>query len=176
MKKYLRIILIIFIVLFSVFLVFICFLFFAKGKPAENMAFGVNFSQKQTERLRLDWKEVYTALLDDLEAKKIKLAVHWDLIEPQKEVYLFDNLDWQIQEAEKRDAQILLAIGMKTPRWPECHIPDWAKGLAKEEQQDYILKMIGQVVSRYQDSGVISAWQVENEPFFPFGECPWIDK
>jgi hypothetical protein len=176
MKKHLKRILIIFIALFSAFLVFICFLFFVRGKPAENITFGVNFSQKQAGIFRLDWKEVYTALLDDLGAKKIKLAVHWNLIEPKKEEYYFDDLDWQTQEAEKKNVQILLAIGMKTPRWPECHIPDWAKDLTKEEQQDYILKMIGKVVSRYQNSDAILGWQVENEPFFPFGECPWIDK
>ena len=23
---------------------------------------------------------------------------------------------------------------------------------------------------------LVWAWQVENEPFFPFGECPWVDR
>ncbi|GAH45089.1 unnamed protein product, partial [marine sediment metagenome] len=31
-------------------------------------------------------------------------------------------------------------------------------------------------VLRYKDSKAIEYWQVENEPFFPFGECPWVDK
>ena len=36
--------------------------------------------------------------------------------------------------------------------------------------------MIEEIVLRYNDSSVIKIWQVENEPFFPFGDCPWTDK
>jgi hypothetical protein len=31
---------------------------------------------------------------------------------------------------------------MKTPRWPEYHIPSWASNLNKEEQQEEILKCL----------------------------------
>jgi hypothetical protein len=70
----------------------------------------------------------------------------------------------------------MLAIGMKTPRWPECHIPEWAKGLSKEKQQEVILKMLEAVIGRYQNHLAISSWQVENEPLFSFGQCPWVDE
>lgn len=36
--------------------------------------------------------------------------------------------------------------------------------------------MLKEIVTRYQQESTIWAWQVENEPFFPFGECPWKDK
>jgi len=65
---------------------------------------------------------------------------------------------------------------MKSGRWPECHIPDWAKNLTKKEQQEEILEMLENIVLRYRDSEAIEMWQVENEAFFPFGECPWVDK
>ena len=65
---------------------------------------------------------------------------------------------------------------MKTLGWPECHLPKWAKGLDREEQQEQVLQLLEQIVNRYKDSGVIEYWQVENEPFFPFGQCPWKDK
>jgi len=136
----------------------------------------VNFSQKHAESLGLDWKENYLALLDDLNVKNIKLAAQWDLIESKKDEFDFEDLDWQITEAEKKDAKILLVIGMKTGRWPECHIPDWAKNLSKDEQQKAILKMLEQIVLNYRSSTSIDMWQVENEPFFPFGECLWVDK
>ena len=109
-------------------------------------------------------------------AKNIKLASYWDLIEREDGKYNFEDLDWQIKEAENRGAKILLVMGMKSPRWPECHIPDWAKNLNKEEQQEKILKLIEKNILRYRESPVIEYWQVENEPFFPFGECPWRDK
>ena len=153
-----------------------CYLFIGQAPQPEKINWGVNFSQKQAEALGLDWRETYSALLDDLGAKKIKIATHWDLLEPKKDEYIFEDLDQQIEKAEGSSAKILLAIGMKTPRWPECHIPEWAKPLEKGEQQKEVLELIEKIVSRYQESEAINIWQVENEPFFPFGDCPWSDK
>jgi len=152
-----------------------CF-FIGRPPQPEKIDWGVNFSQKHAELLGLDWRETYSALLKDLGVKQIKLLTQWNLLEPVPTQYNFDDLDWQIKEAENQNAKILLVIGMKTGRWPECHIPDWAENLSKEEQQDKILKLIENIVLRYQSSEAIWAWQVENEPFFPFGECPWVDK
>lgn len=153
-----------------------CYFFVGQARPAEKIVWGVNFSQKHSELLGLDWRGNYSALINDLGVKNIKLAAHWDLIEPGKNEYSFEDLDWQIRTAEEKGVNLLLVIGMKTPRWPECHIPQWAEGLDKEEQQAEILAMLETIVLRYRDSRAVSRWQVENEPFFPFGECPWADK
>ncbi len=164
------------VVILGLFLIIICCFFIGFPKQAENITWGVNFSQKYTEGLGLNWRETYLAILDDLGARNIKVAVHWDFIEGKEENYYFDDLDWQIREAEKREAKIILVIGMKTPRWPECHIPEWAVNLSKEKQQEKILKLVEGIVLRYRESKAIKYWQVENEPFFSFGECPWYDK
>lgn len=158
------------------FLLSVGYLFIGLPPPAEKIDWGVNFSQKHTENFGLDWKTVYLALLDDLKVKNIKLITHWDLIEPIEGDYDFQDLDWQIKEAENYQAEILLVIGMKTGRWPECHIPQWARNLTKEEQQEKILTLVEKIVLRYRGSTSINGWQIENEPFFPFGECPWTDK
>ncbi|MBZ9578733.1 hypothetical protein KJA14_02680 [Patescibacteria group bacterium] len=172
-KKILRRLL---LILLFLFLVFLAYLFIGTAPEAEEITWGVNFSQKHTKNLGLDWKETYLALLDHLKAKNLKVAAHWDLIEPEDGKLYFEDLDWQITEAENRGAKILLVIGMKTTRWPECHIPGWAVDLGKSQQQEKILRMIQVLVLRYKDISVIWAWQVENEPFFPFGVCPWVDK
>jgi len=166
---------IIFVLLILV-LIFICY--FSIGNPPkpepEKIVWGVNFSQKHAEDLGLDWQETFLAILDDLGARNLKINTQWDLIEAEKDKYDFDDLDWQIQKAKERGAEIILIVGMKTPHWPECHIPDWAKNLNKEEREKEILEMLETIVLRYQFD--VWAWQVENEPFFPFGECPNIDK
>ena len=161
-------------VLLFLFIVLIGYFFIGGPKEAKEIVFGVNFSQKHASNLGLNWKNVYLALINDLGAKKIKIATYWDLIEPEEGEYYFQDLDWQVEEAEKKNVKLLLVIGMKTPRWPECHIPYWAKN--KEVQQKKILKLLKEIVLRYKNKKVIWAWQVENEPFFPFGECPWSDK
>ena len=145
----------------------------------KKIIWGVNFSQKHAANFGLDWKNLYLNILDDLKIKNIKIAFHWDIIEPQKDNFYFEDTDWQINEAQKRGVKIIPVIGMKTSRWPECHIPDWAKNLSKEEQKERILKLIDEMIKRYGDERykeTIKAWQVENEPLFPFGECPWYDK
>ena len=173
MRKILKRILLTFLVFL---LAFAGYLFIGKTEPAKEITWGVNFSQKHAELLGLSWKETYSALLDDLGAKNLKVVAQWDLIEQEKDEYNFEDLDWQIQKADEKGAKILLVIGMKTGRWPECHIPDWAKNFSKEEQQKEILEIIEKTVLNYRDSASIETWQVENEPFFPFGECPWADK
>lgn len=173
MKKNIKMI---FIILLIFLAAVICYFFAGKTTPAENIIWGANFSQKHAQNFGFDWKEVYSALIDDLGAKKIKVAAHWDLLEPEKDRFYFDDLDWQIKTAGEKGAKLLLAVGMKTPRWPECHIPDWAKNLSKEDQQKEILEMLEAIVLRYKNNDAVWAWQVENEPFFPFGECPWVDK
>lgn len=178
MKRFLKYF---FLFLLFFFVSLIIYFFSGRPQPAENIIWGVNFSQKHAEKLGLDWKKTYLALLDDLQTKNIKVAAYWDLIEQEKGEYNFDDLDWQIKQAKEHQAKVLLVVGMKTPRWPECHIPDWAKNLNKEEQQERILELIKTTVLRYRWSDpmpgeVVWAWQVENEPLFPFGECPWTDK
>ncbi len=154
----------------------IAYFFVGSVPQTDSVTFGVNFSQKHAKYLGLDWRETYEAVLDDLRVKELKLITHWDLIESQRDKFYFEDLDWQIEEAARRDANIILVIGMKTGRWPECHIPEWAKSLSKQEQQGRILKLVNEFVSRYKDKEVIWAWQAENEPLFPFGECQWKDK
>jgi len=152
------------------------FFFLGKAPRAEQIKWGMNFSQKQAENLKLDWRETYLAILDDLGVKNIKLVAYWDLVEPEKDKYNFDDLDWQIKKAEEKGVNLILVVGMKTPRWPECHIPNWAKNLGKEEQQKEILGLLDKIVLRYRERVSVWAWQVENEPFFTFGECPWVDQ
>jgi hypothetical protein len=157
-------------------LVVIGFFFLGTPPQAEKITWGVNFSQKHAQNLGLNWKETYLALLADLEVKNIKLITHWDLIEPVENEYFFEDLDWQVEKVEEKGAKILLVIGMKTGRWPECHIPEWAKNLTEEKQQEEILELLEAIILRYRGRPSVNFWQVENEPFFPFGECPKIEK
>lgn len=162
--------------LLVILLVLISYFFIGTAPRAEKITFGVNFSQKHVQNFGLNWKKAYTELLYDLKVKDIKLITFWDLIEKNQDEFNFEDLDWQIEQAEIKNAKILLVIGMKTGFWPECHIPRWAETLDKEEQQERILNLLEKIVLRYKEKSAITVWMVENEPLFHFGECPWIDK
>lgn len=141
------------------------------------LEYGATFSQKQALDLGLDWKKVYLAMLDDLGVKKLRLPAYWDEIEKSEDVFYWDDLDWQITEAGRRNMEIILAVGGRLPRWPECHFPAWTNKFSKEEREKKILEYIEKTIKRYKDQKNIVFWQVENEPFLThFGECPKLDK
>ena len=168
--------------------VIFCYFFVGKSKPVEKIDFGVTFSKIYAEELGLDWEETYSAILDDLKVKKIRLIAYWPEIEPSEGNFSFDDLDWQINEAKKRGVEIILAVGRRLPRWPECHEPQWVQNqnlnLPEAEQTRYgagknqkLLEYIEKTVNRYKANPSIIAWQIENEPFLgTFGQCPKLDK
>jgi hypothetical protein len=73
--------------------------------------------------------------------------------------------------------EVILAMGGRLPRWPECHYPDWTNALSEEEKQTEGLEYLKNTVDRYKNRPEIIYWQIENEPFLPhFGICPPFDK
>lgn len=143
---------------------------------AEPESFGVSFSAQHTEGVGLDWKEVYDATLDDLGVRNLRLSAYWNEIEPADDQFDFSILDYQMKRAEDAGAKVVLGVGRKLPRWPECHEPAWADALPEEEIQQKVLEMIPVVVERYQNSPALVMWQLENEPFLDFGDCPLADE
>lgn len=167
------------IVLFFLWLLvgaFFVFVFLpAPSTPAERVRFGVTFTPSHARYLGLDLQQTYRSILDDLGVRELRLAAHWDDIEPRQGKWNFQELDWEIAEAAKRGARIVLTIGQKLPRWPECRIPAWAKALPESERDAALLRMLETVVIRYSDNPAVVSWQVENEPTFSFGACPAPD-
>ncbi len=165
---------------FSIFFIILIFLIFllsqdyfsSKSQPR----YGITFSQKQAKDLGLDWQRAYLTILDELHIKNLRLSAYWNEIEKDEGLYRWQNTDWMISEASKRNIAITLAVGGRLPRWPECHFPDWAKELNDEARQEKILNYINKTVNRYKNIQSIKTWQVENEPFLSnFGDCPKPD-
>jgi hypothetical protein len=164
-----------------IFLIIFFFLLFIFSRrwiySRDEISYGVTFSQKQAIALGLDWKNVFIAMLNDLRVKNLRLSAYWDDVEPQAGKFSWTDLDWQIAAAGKNYTKIILAVGGRLPRWPECHTPAWAVGLDKSAREAEIIAYITATIKRYKDDKNISAWQIENEPFLTnFGECPEFDK
>lgn len=142
--------------------------------PARSMQWGVTFSEKFSRLFDFGegktWQDNYDALLDDLGARHLRLIAYWDLIEPQDGAYDFSGLDYQMRRAEEVGADVILVVGKKVPRWPECHTPEWAAALSQEDRDMRVQKFVSAVVERYTHSPALRYWQVENEPFLAFGE------
>ena len=159
-------------------LIFLLLFIYANLPVAQNknkIPLGVTFSSRYASDIGLDWRANYLAMLDELEIRKIRIPVYWDLVEKNEGQYDFADLDWQLNEAAKRNAQIILVIGRKVPRWPECFIPKWT-GEDTDIQKQKLLAFEKNVIERYKHNHPeIVSWQVENEPFLDFGVCPMVD-
>ncbi|KKQ21854.1 hypothetical protein A2999_02465 [Candidatus Wolfebacteria bacterium RIFCSPLOWO2_01_FULL_38_11] len=161
-------------IIFIIFGVLILLIQPAKTPGAK--IWGVDFSSLYTRQLGLDSREVLPAILNDLKVKDFRLNAHWSEIEKAEGHYDFSELDFQVNEIEKAGGKIILSVGKRLPRWPECHEPEWIKKEKEEMKNEKLLKYIEKVVNRYKNNESIWAWQVENEPFlWGFGECPRTD-
>ncbi|MFA5925657.1 MAG: cellulase family glycosylhydrolase [Parcubacteria group bacterium] len=142
----------------------------------DDIKWGVAFSKPFSTEMGLDWRENYLAVLDDLGVKRVRLPLYWQDIESQAGKYNFADYDWMIEEAKKRDVELILVAGRKLPRWPECHAPVWTDKLPENEKEDDLINFMSESVKRYRDIPNLYLWQVDNEPFLSFGECAITDK
>ncbi|OGN09730.1 MAG: hypothetical protein A3J46_02740 [Candidatus Yanofskybacteria bacterium RIFCSPHIGHO2_02_FULL_41_11] len=156
--------------------------------PRGDFVYGVSFSRFHADELGLDWEETYLAILNDLNVKNFRFSAHWPLIEPEPGKYNFSEFDFQMAEAKKSGASVILAVGRRLPGWPECHEPQWVQNKKSEIKnqkelslfiQERVLKYIETVVGRYKSYDNIIYWQIENEPFltgFSRSACGPLDK
>jgi hypothetical protein len=151
-------------------------LFIGGPTPLDSVEYGTTFSRPYArDELGLDPDAVLGAALDDLGIRRFRMGAYWQFIEPRRGDWNFEDLDRDIRAIEARGGTIVLAVGQKLPRWPECWQPAWWKELAPEEQRAETLTYLQTVVERYRDNPAIVAWQVENEPHFAYGDCPKSD-
>ena len=141
----------------------------------QEIEWGLNFSPNFSRDLGYDPQELYLRILDDLKPLYLRLPIYWQNVEKEKDKFDFSEYDFYVSEAKKRNIRLTLAVGRKLPRWPECHEPDWVKKISQEESNKELLDYIETSVLKYKDDLALEAWQVENEPFLPFGTCPKAD-
>jgi len=137
------------------------------------VTWGVSFSGKYSRALGLDWQDNFKAIIEDLRPKKIRLVSYWDHVEFFQGKYDFSETDWLLEQLHGKPIEVIFTLGLKAPRWPECHLPDWARELSPETREEALRMYMSAVIIRYRDNPNIKIWQVENEPFLRFGkECP----
>lgn len=134
---------------------------------------GVSFIPAYAESLGLEPQETMDALLD-INVRQFRLVSYWDQMEQKPGQYDFSQLDWQFQKAEAANAKVILTLGLRQPRWPECHAPSWVNINQPDSQwQPQLETYMRKVIDRYKDSPSLQSYQLENEYFLKgFGICP----
>jgi len=139
--------------------------------------FGATFSKEFCDELGLNWKDAYISMLDDLKVRYVRLPAYWDEIEKTEGVYDFGDMDYMVGQASARQAHLIITLGRRQPRWPECHSPAWDNKNTPAQSDADVLKIIKEVVLKYKDNPSVMDWQVENEAFLgTFGVCPPFDE
>jgi hypothetical protein len=138
---------------------------------------GVSFIADYASYLGLDPHTTYQAILNDLHVKHLRLVSYWSDIEPVQGQYNFDELDYEMQQAQSHGAKVSLAVGLRQPRWPECHPPSWIDtSKAENTWEPQLEQYMTAVINRYKDSPVLQSYQLENEFFNTFGQCQNHDR
>jgi beta-galactosidase GanA len=154
-------------------------------EPRRSTLLGISFRPPQVDALGLDARTTLQTLLT-FPFQVIRLGAYWNRMEPEPGKFYTDELDWQIDTAERAGKQIILCVGsLKTFSYPEFFVP--AHHLSGPFPEHALVKpsaypslitaataFITRLVERYKDRKGIVAWQVEHEAVDPLGvEHTW---
>ena len=166
-----------FIVFFLLILIFLANAFAnpipqRKFDPDFKPTYGVSYSFEQASWYGLNPRDSYTKLLDEFKFKWVRLPFFWNLMIDSQGNLKIDDLKFAIEEANKRNVKVIIALGAKTPYYPEYHWPENIASQVKFAERitldhpvaEEILAIDKKVVSELSAYDNIAYWQVENEP------------
>ncbi len=138
----------------------------------EPLVLGTTFVPDYAQSFGLDPHQTLNAIFSDLGMKHVRLVSYWNDVEPTPGHYDFSTLDWEFAMANQYHAKVSLAIGIRQPRWPECHQPDWVNMNDKTQWQPQLYSYMNAVINRYKNNPALQNYQLENEFFMKvFGTC-----
>jgi len=135
---------------------------------------GTTFSQLQCSYLGINYQEAFEQVCS-MGFNIIRLCSYWNEVEPVKNQFDFQVIDWLLNQSQKYSIEVVLTVGMKSPRWPEYHFPNWLRDrydTSKTNQPldanpaiaDYTLRFIQAVIDHTKYAPNLKYWQIENEP------------
>lgn len=141
------------------------------------MTYGVSFSRKACSQFNLKPEEVLRYAINTLGIRHFRCMSYWDDIEIKPGIYDFSWLDEDLQLLSENNCTITLAVGLRQPRWPECHPPRWVKDLADIDFKEALYIFNETVINRYKSFESITSWQLENEALnHGIGTCTNFDR
>lgn len=129
------------------------------------MEVGVTFSPLQCEYLGVNYQEAFAWVCENYDPQIVRLGAYWNRIERVQGEFDVAELSWLIEKCIEQKRKIIVTVGMKAPRWPEYHMPDWViKNLSEQENAAMtFVKTVVKYLMKYTD-GILYI-QLENEPF-----------
>jgi hypothetical protein len=137
---------------------------------------GFSFSPDISESVSRDPGNALNLLLSDMQPDLVRLPIYWDAVQPTPAVLDFTSIDELLGVVERHNktsanlARVVLTVGARNFLYPELHQPQWAGPRDQpfidttQSGSDY-RTYFDASITRYRDSPLLYAWQVENEPF-----------
>lgn len=154
-------------------------------EPRGSTALGLSFRPLQAGAFGLDPRLALNRLLE-LPFQTIRLAAYWNRLEPEPGAFRPEELDWQVDAAERAGKRVVLCVGaVKAFGYPEFFVPDHRLSgplpegsLIEPTSHPSLLaasaEFVQRVVERYRTRHRVAAWQLEHEPVDPLGmEHSW---
>ena len=92
-------------------------------EPRGSTQLGISFRPPQIAALGLDMRTTLQTLLS-YPFQLIRLGAYWNRMESEPNTFYTDELDWQVDAAERAGKQISLCVGpLKTFSYPEFFVP-----------------------------------------------------
>lgn len=135
--------------------------------------YGVSYSFEQAGWYGLDPRKSYIELLDTFKFDWVRLPFFWDQMTDESGNLKIDDLVFAIEQAQKRNVKVVIALGLKTPYYPEYHLPESISSQIQFADRiglnhavsDDLLALDRKLVTTLSKYDNISYWQVENEPY-----------
>lgn len=159
--------------IFGVLLVFLGLFILSSSQTDQKPDFkiGITYSPRYAAELGLDPKKTFNEIVDELQIKYLRLPVYWSDVEKKRGVFDFSGIDYYLKIAEEKNIRVVLTLGFKQPRWPECYFPSWTEELDKDERKRAVEESVKKQIEYFRKYKSVYLWQIENEPFFHFGKC-----
>ncbi len=154
-------------------------------EPRRDTLLGISFRPPQIDALGLDARASLSTLLA-YPFQLIRLGAYWNRIEQEPGTFATDELDWQINAAERAGKRIILCLGpLKTFGYPEFFAPahrlrqpfperTLIRPSAYRELLTAACEFIARLVECYRQREAVIAWQLEHEAVDPLGmEHTW---
>jgi hypothetical protein len=136
---------------------------------------GFSFSPEISYAADRDPAQDLTRLLDATDPDLVRLPIYWDAVQPSPDQLDFSSVDDLLVVIAVHNVtaahmtRVVLTVGARNFLYPELHEPVWAGPreqpfLARAQAGDTYRAYFDASITRYRDSPLVYAWQVENEP------------
>ena len=109
--------------------------------------FGITLSQLHLDHLNIPLDFAVNSSLKH-NFSHIRIGAYWNQIEVSPDNFDFSKLLYLLTKYEQANQPVILTLGVKAPRWPEYHWPDFVvnKTLSDPKTLQQILSFIQQVI------------------------------